>query len=260
MIAGIQHKAHQQNHYDHNIEDPEFEIARPRGTGRFYNFLMHYKVRRAVSLLGRDLDGSRVIVLCAGSGMDAELLLQYGPQVVCLDISPGALVRAAERARRYGLAYGLVAGDAECLPFPDGAFDYAFVHDGLHHLADPEAAISEMARVARCGVVITEPADAFLSAAAIRLGLISAVEPSGNRVFRLHPTGLRRILASLGMRQVRHRRYLVKYPHKPGRLFRLLDLPVVFPIAKLVFRLLGAGLLAGLGNKLALVAMRTTCE
>lgn len=260
MKTENEHKVHQQHHYDHDIEDPEFEIARPRGAGRFYGFLMNYKVRRAVGLLGRDLGGARVIVICAGSGMDAELLLQYGPQVVCLDVSPGALMRAAERGRRYGLTYGLVAGDAECLPFPDDAFDYAFVHDGLHHLTDPEAAISEMARVSRRGVVITEPADALLSAMAIRLRLIAAVEPAGNRVFRLDPTRLRGICASLGMPEAKHRRYLVKYPHQPGRLFRLLDLPGVFPLARLAFRLFGAGLLAGLGNKLAFVALTPNHE
>ena len=45
--------------------------------------------------------------------------------------------------------YGLVVGDAENLPFRDDAFDYVFVHDGLHHLPDAYRGVREMLRVAR---------------------------------------------------------------------------------------------------------------
>ncbi len=253
----VEHRERQQRYYDSEIVDQEFEISRPRDAGRFYTFLMEFKVGTALRLTQRDLTGSRVLVVCAGSGMDAELLLQLGLRVTCLDISTGALTRAAERAHLHGLAYGLVAGDAEQLPFADASFDYSFVHDGLHHLGDPNCAIAEMARVSRHGVLITEPADALLSSIAIRLGLMSPHEEAGNLVYRLHQARLRPLFERLGLPAVRHRRYVMKYRHKPGRLARLLDLPLIYPLARAAFLLFGVRLFGALGNKLALVALRS---
>lgn len=255
LPVGYVHKAHQQHHFDHEVGDPEFEITRPRGGGRFYTFLMNYKVGTALGLLGESIAGRSVLDVCSGSGMDAELLLSHGPDVVCLDISERAIARAAERAHRYALNYRLVVGDVENLPFPDRAFDYVFVHDGLHHLDDPERAIAEMARVSRRGVVITEPADALLTGLLVRTGLLPELEESGNVVRRLHPRRLRALFDQLGPWEVRHRRYLVKYPHQPGRLFRLLDLPGIFTLGELAFLLLGVHLFGPTGNKLAFVAL-----
>lgn len=249
------HRARQRDYHDHGVADPEFEITRPRGGGRFYSFLMEYKVRAAVGLLAEGLRGATVLDVCSGSGMDAELLSRLGAHVVCLDISTGALNRAAERSRRYGVAYGLVGGDVERLPMRDKAFDYAFVHDGLHHLMDPEGAISEMVRVSRRGAIITEPAEAMLTAILIKLHVLSPFEEAGNRVHRLHPRRLKPLFARLGFPLVRYRRYLVKYPHRPGRLFRLFDRPGLYELARFTFLVVGARLLGAAGNKLAIVAL-----
>jgi ubiquinone/menaquinone biosynthesis C-methylase UbiE len=45
--------------------------------------------------------------------------------------------------------------DAEQLSFEDEAFDYVFVHAGLHHCASPHRALLEMYRVARRGIMAT---------------------------------------------------------------------------------------------------------
>jgi SAM-dependent methyltransferase len=47
-----------------------------------------------------------------------------------------------------------VLGDVYCLGFADGSFDVAHAHQVLQHLADPPAALREMARVVRPGGVI----------------------------------------------------------------------------------------------------------
>src|ERR1700682_1596880 len=118
-------KAEQADYYDHKVGDREFEINRPHGESRLSRSLVR-----------------------------AEATL------VAVDMSDGGLERARARAHRYGLTYDLVRGDAENLPFETGSFDYCFVHDGLHHLTQPERAIAELARVARRGIIVTEPADA----------------------------------------------------------------------------------------------------
>ena len=103
-------KLSQAQHFD-GIEHPEFEINRPHGESRLYQYLMDYKMRRVLSLLGRPIAGARVLVICCGSGMDAEYLVREGATVMASDISAGCLERARERMRRHALHFELDAGD-----------------------------------------------------------------------------------------------------------------------------------------------------
>jgi ubiquinone/menaquinone biosynthesis C-methylase UbiE len=251
------HKHGQADHYDH-IGTPEFEIHRPHREGSLYRFLMRYKFQRAIRLLPWPLEGRTALSLCCGSGMDAEMLERSGAQVVALDISQGALLRARERARAYGLSYHLVRGDAEHLPFRTGSVDVSFVHDGLHHLPKPELAIAEMARVASTGVVITEPADAALTRLCIAVGLVPELEDSGNEVMRFEAATLGRLFGQLGFDRVRSARYLVKYGHPPAGWWRIFDYPPLFRLARAGFLLVGQDLLGRFGNKLSVAAARTT--
>jgi len=177
--------AHQADYYDHKVLDPEFEINRPHGESRFYDFLMNFKFMRVTQLLRSSLAGKKVLVICCGSGMDAEYLSQSGASVIALDISAGCLDRARKRANRYSLRYELIRGDAEALPFRDGAFDYGFVHDGLHHLNNPDTAVTELARVSLRGILITEPARAGITRLLVHLRMAQDYEDAGNFVARL---------------------------------------------------------------------------
>jgi SAM-dependent methyltransferase len=249
-------KAGQADYYDHNVEDPEFEINRPYGESRVYRYLMDFKFARIIKLLGSSIQGSNVLIVCCGSGMDAEYAVRSGARVVALDISSGCLDRASVRAQRHGLNYALVRGDAENLPFRDGSFDYAFVHDGLHHLPTPELALTEMARVARLGIMVTEPADANVTKVLIRSGLMKPYEEAGNYVVRFHPQQLATLCRSLGFDRVRSSRYLMKYGHPPARWWRHLDSEPLFQAARATFLTFGSALFGRWGNKLAFVAER----
>ena len=151
------HKHRQAGYFDHAVAE-EFEILRPHGTPRAYRWLLARKLNRAVARVP-DLRRATVVDACCGSGMEAEFLVRKGARVVAVDISEGAARRAQARARRFGLDYLVVVGDVERLPVRTGAADVAFVHDGLHHLADPLVGVRELARVGRRAVSITEPAD-----------------------------------------------------------------------------------------------------
>src|SRR5450759_4119098 len=250
-------KASQADYYDHKVEDPEFEINRPHGESRLYRYLMDFKFNRVISLMGQSLQGSTVLVSCCGSGMDAEYIARCGARVVALDISSGCLGRARVRADRYGVDYTLVRGDAENLPFPDSSFDYAFVHDGLHHLPEPERAIREMARVARRGILITEPADARRQKLMIRLRVMKPYGEAGNYVIRFDARRLEPLCRDLGFDRISSSRYLVKYGHPPGGGWRRLDAPLLFELSRAVFWLLGVELFGRWGNKMAFVAERS---
>jgi SAM-dependent methyltransferase len=251
-------KSRQVEYYDYEVQDPEFEINRPHRESRLYRYLMDFKFARVIDLLGHSIQGSDVLVVCCGSGMDAEYAARHGARVVAMDISGGCLSRARVRSQRYGVEYSLVRGDAENLPFRDGSVDYALVHDGLHHLQAPVRAISEMARVARRGILITEPADANLTKLLIKAKVMKPYEEAGNDVMRFHPQVLGSICRNLGFDRIVSSRYLVKYGHPPAGWWRHLDTEPLFQIARGTFIGLGFAVFGRWGNKLAFVAERSS--
>ena len=234
--------------------DTEWEIDRPHGAPAFHRWLIDEKFRRSVSGLN-GLPSMSVLTVCGGSGMDAEMLVHTGANVVSVDISLGAAYRAVERARRHDVAITAIVADAEQLPFADRSFDLVYVHDGLHHLEHPEVGLSEMVRVARRAVSITEPADAALTRVAVRAGAAEDIEEAGNRVARLRLAEVVSMLERADFSVVNAERYAMFYRHQPGWAARLLSHPPLLPLAKGAIRA-GNVVLGGLGNKLVVVAVR----
>lgn len=246
--------------YYREAVDAEEEITRPRCYPRPVQFLLDFKLRRAIELLrrsaGEDLRGSRMLVVCCGSGMESEFLAREGFAVTALDISPEAVARAGERSRRFDARYEVMVGDAERLPFPDGAFDFAFVHDGLHHLGDAYAGVREMIRVASRAVVIAEPADAALTHLAIRLGISGEYEEAGNFVYRLDTKRLRRLFAAEALERCALRRDLIYYQPWTYPVYRLFNRAPLYPLFLATFHL-GNALLGRWGNSLKAVAWKS---
>ena len=240
--TGDAHKDRQAAHFDRETA-AEFEITRPHGTARLYEWLLREKFRRAVAPLGG-----------LGSYMDAEFLNELGAAVITSDISLGAARRARERASRVGFPLLSIVADVERLPAADAALDLVYVHDGLHHLERPDAGIAEMARVGRA-VSITEPARAAGTQLAVKLGLALQKEESGNVVARLRPADVSARLGELGFRTLGRGRYLMYYRHEPGRFFGLLSRPGLFLLARTSWRS-GNAVVGRWGNKMIVVAAR----
>jgi len=96
--------------------------------------------------------GDRVLDVATGTGAVArELIRQKGCTVVGVDQSPEML---AEARRRLGRSAELVEASAESLPFADGEFDALTFTYLLRYVDDPQATLSELARVVRPGGVI----------------------------------------------------------------------------------------------------------
>jgi len=235
-------------------QDDEYEITRPHGTPAFHRYLLEEKFRRSVSALRPLLPGSSALTVCGGSGMDAEFLARAGASVVSSDISLGAARRARERARRFGLALTPIVADAERLPVRDRAVDLGYVHDGLHHLERPRRALGELARSSRRAVSVTEPAQAALTALAVRVGLAQDREEAGNRVERLRPEAIERELREAGFEIAASSRYAMLYRHEAGPVARSLSGPLM-PLGKAALEGLNR-LASGLGNKLTVQAVR----
>jgi len=231
VLSGDDKKSVQIQYYREEV-DPEFELNRPHGAGRVYQYLMDYKINKALRAFG-DVAGKSTLNVCCGSGMDCEYFASRGADVVGLDISLENARRAIERSQKYGFRLRTVVGDAERLPFKTGAFDFTFVHDGLHHLPKPHGALREMGRVGACALCCVEPARAFGTQISVLLGISDVVEDAGNVVYRFTEKELRALAASLGSNDVCFQRYVMYYPHKPGRLMRRADTAPLFHLFRM---------------------------
>src|SRR5262245_19197768 len=98
-----------------------------------------------------DVDGTLVVELGCGTAYWSAWLARRGARMVALDNSPKQLETAQMLQREHELAFPLIHGDAEHLPFPDATFDIAFSEYGASLWCDPHVWIPEAARVLRPG-------------------------------------------------------------------------------------------------------------
>jgi SAM-dependent methyltransferase len=95
--------------------------------------------------------GERVLDVACGNGNAALAAARRGARVTALDYVPALLGRAHARAEAEGLALDLREGDAEELPFADGAFDVVLSTFGVMFTPNQERAAAELLRVCRVG-------------------------------------------------------------------------------------------------------------
>jgi ubiquinone/menaquinone biosynthesis C-methylase UbiE len=95
--------------------------------------------------------GERVLDVACGNGNAALAAARRFAQVTGVDYVPALLARAGARAAAEGLPLDLREGDAEALPFPDGAFDVVLSTFGVMFAPDQERAARELLRVCRHG-------------------------------------------------------------------------------------------------------------
>lgn len=96
-----------------------------------------------------------VLDIGSGTGRAVAYLRAHRPELKVIGIEPSAELRAV--GHRNGIpAEQLIDGDANHLSFQDDSFDLVCEFGVLHHLPSPRIAISEMLRVARKGVFISD--------------------------------------------------------------------------------------------------------
>ena len=102
-----------------------------------------YDVTRAT---GRPARFSRALDLGCGTGETTATLAPFVGRVIAVDASTEMLQEARQRVTGAGNV-DLRRGDLESLPIDDHRLDIALVTLVLHHVADPAAALREVARV-----------------------------------------------------------------------------------------------------------------
>ena len=93
-----------------------------------------------------------VLDVGSGTGRAIRFLRKRRPDLDVEGVEPVAELR--KEALRHGVL--LHEGAGEELPFEDDSFDVVIAYGVMHHLPDPAAVISEMTRVARLGVMISD--------------------------------------------------------------------------------------------------------
>lgn len=117
---------------------------------RFYDDHFASVTRQAIDPLLEglgDISGRRLIDICCGTGDLAEAAAFGKAEVTGVDFAEPMI----EIARSRVPAAEFEVGDAEKLSFEDASFDAATCAFGLWHVADPDSAIAEAARVLKPG-------------------------------------------------------------------------------------------------------------
>jgi SAM-dependent methyltransferase len=97
------------------------------------------------------LPGDRVLDVACGSGNTAIAAARCFAEVTGVDFVPGLLERGRVRAAAELLEVEFVEGDAQALPFEDGAFDAVLSTFGAMFAPDQERSAAELLRVTHCG-------------------------------------------------------------------------------------------------------------
>ncbi|GAA4717336.1 methyltransferase domain-containing protein [Phytohabitans rumicis] len=110
------------------------------------------RVRRVAQAALDPRPGQRLLDVGSGVGEVArQLAAAVAPdgEVVAVDASAAAVAVATDRHDGSAVTYAV--GDITALDFPDASFDGVRTERVLQHLADPDAAVAELARVTRPG-------------------------------------------------------------------------------------------------------------
>ena len=95
--------------------------------------------------------GVRLLDVACGTGQTAIPAAKTGARVTGVDIASNLIETARKQAASEGLHIQFDEGDAENLPYPDGAFDVVISLIGAMFAPRPEKVASELARVCRSG-------------------------------------------------------------------------------------------------------------
>jgi SAM-dependent methyltransferase len=98
--------------------------------------------------------GQGLLDVCCGTGVVAVTAARLGARVTGLDFTPALLERARENSQIAFVEIDWREGDAEALPFADGAFDVVLSQFGHIFAPRPEVAVAEMLRVLKPGGTI----------------------------------------------------------------------------------------------------------
>jgi ubiquinone/menaquinone biosynthesis C-methylase UbiE/uncharacterized protein YbaR (Trm112 family) len=108
--------------------------------------------------------GQLVVEVGCGSGRQSLPLVQFGCQVIGVDLSEEMLNVARRKVLDSGGGAEFIVATSEYLPIRDDTIDAALIFGSLHHFPDPAGSVSEVARLMKMhgNFLMVEPHDSFL--------------------------------------------------------------------------------------------------
>lgn len=97
------------------------------------------------------MPGERILDVATGTGWTSRLVARRGAHVTGIDIAADLVAAAQATAAAQSLSIDYHIGDAEALPFDDGAFDAVVSTVGVMFVSRPDDAARELARVVKPG-------------------------------------------------------------------------------------------------------------
>jgi ubiquinone/menaquinone biosynthesis C-methylase UbiE len=148
--------------------------------------------------------GERVLDLGCGDGAFAAALVAAGAEVDAADVAAEAVRRAGERAPGARVRQ---VGEGEPLPYPEDAFDVAWLGETLEHVVDVAGLLAEVRRVLRWGgtLLVTTPDQPRLAVALEALRgrpLEVRLDPRADHLRFFTARTLAAVLGDAGFREV----------------------------------------------------------
>jgi ubiquinone/menaquinone biosynthesis C-methylase UbiE len=136
----------QEHHFDEIADAYDVQIPESRR-----HALLAKKTELMGEVIGRFGTGRRGLDVGCGQGAYVARMRELGFDVTGIDSSAGQIARAALNVERASL---VTTGSVLDIPAPDGAFDFVYIINVLHHLASVEEqrrGMSELLRVLKPG-------------------------------------------------------------------------------------------------------------
>lgn len=96
------------------------------------------------------VEGTTLLEVGVGTGKNLPYY-PAGRDVTAFDLTPGMLAKAKAQATEQGIDVALLLGDAQAMPFQDGAFDAGVATFVFCSVPDPQLGLRELKRVVKPG-------------------------------------------------------------------------------------------------------------
>jgi len=210
------------------------ESSKPYSYGVLWTYIYRKNFEAILRLVG-DVKDRTVLDVGCGGGWLCEWLAFEGANVVGVDISFEFCRALKMRARKRGFDAHIICADGECLPFKENSFYASVIYQALHHLPNPEKAISEALRTSEGFVLGDEPAKLLFPHLFVKLlkmlalSRVDVEELSGIKGTRFDPLGLSKTYQKKG--------YLVRFERQWSMVPTILSKAEKFKIIRRIYEI-----------------------